>query len=126
MLARRAEPGGDQQGTKLVAVQPGGVRLIVQTGPSDIGGRGVIKELFFDGVAVEVGDGAQPSGDDGPGAAAGFQVTGEALDVGTARLEQPQVMLLAPGHILAQVQGVRLAGRCNRPGTQPGRAVPAR
>ena len=27
MLGHRAEPGGDQQRTELVAVQPGGVRL---------------------------------------------------------------------------------------------------
>jgi hypothetical protein len=50
-------------------------------------GRGMVEQLLFDGVPVEPGDGAQPPGDGGPGAAAGFQIAGEALDVGTARLE---------------------------------------
>ncbi len=59
---------------------------------------------FFFGVAVEPGDGAQPAGDGGPGPAAGFQVAGEELDVGTAGAEQAQLMLLAPAGELAQVQ----------------------
>jgi hypothetical protein len=66
------------------------------------GGR-VIQELFLDGVPVEPGDGAQPAGDGGAGAAAGFQVAGEALDVGAAGAEQGQVAGLAPGGVLAQV-----------------------
>ena len=37
----------------------------------------MLEELFFDGVLVEPGDGAQPPGDGGPGAAAGFQFAGE-------------------------------------------------
>ena len=32
MLGRRAEPGSDQQGAQLGAVQGGGVRLVVQPG----------------------------------------------------------------------------------------------
>ena len=47
MLGRRAEPGGDQQRTELVAVQPGGVRLVIQAGPANMGGRGVIQQLFL-------------------------------------------------------------------------------
>jgi hypothetical protein len=47
----------------------------------------VVQEFFLDRVAVEPGDGAQPPGDGGPGAAAGFQVAGEALDVGVASAE---------------------------------------
>ena len=35
-----------------------------------MGGRGVLEEFFFDGVLVEAGDGAQPPGDGGAGAAA--------------------------------------------------------
>ncbi len=67
-------------------------------------GWGVIEEFLLDGVAVEPGQGAQPPGDGGPGPAAGFQVAGEAFNVGAANLEQPQVMLLAPAGVLAQVQ----------------------
>ena len=57
-------------------------------------GRGVIEEFLLDGVAVEPGDGAQAAGDSSPGAAAGLQVSGEAFDVGTASLEEAQVMVL--------------------------------
>jgi hypothetical protein len=46
-----------------------GMRLIIQPWPADVSGRGVLEELFFDRVAVEPGDGAQPSGDGGAGAA---------------------------------------------------------
>jgi hypothetical protein len=52
-----------------------------------------------------------PAGDGGPRAAAGLQVTSGTFDVGTAGLEQAQVMLVAPGRVLAQVQLIRLAVR---------------
>jgi hypothetical protein len=48
----------------------------------------MIEQFLLDGVFVEPGDSAQAAGDGGPGAAAGFQVTREQLDVGTASLEQ--------------------------------------
>jgi hypothetical protein len=50
----------------------------------------VLEEFFFDGVAVEPGDGAQPPGDRGPGTASGFEFPGEALDVGAPDGEQAQ------------------------------------
>ena len=81
-------------------------------------GRGMLEQLLFDGVPVEPGDGAQPPGDGGPGAAAGFQVAGEALDVGPAGLEQGQVVLLAPAGVLAQVQRVGLAGQAGVAGQE--------
>jgi hypothetical protein len=62
----------------------------------------VIEGLFLDRVPVEPRDGAQPAGDGGSGAAAGFQVAGEALGVSAASLEQAQVMLLAPAGVLAR------------------------
>ncbi len=37
VLGGRAEPGGDQQRPEFVAVQPSGMRLIVQAGPPDVG-----------------------------------------------------------------------------------------
>ena len=70
----------------------------------------MVEEFFFDGIAVEPGDGAQAPGDGGAGAAAGFQVTGEALDVGAACAEQPQLVVLAPGRVLAQIELVGLPG----------------
>jgi hypothetical protein len=66
----------------------------------------VVQELFLDGVPVEPGDGAQPPGDGGPGAAAGFQVTGKAFDVGAPGVEQAEVAGGAPAGVLAQVQFV--------------------
>ena len=39
MLARRTEPGGDQQGAELVAVQGDGVRLVVHPRTADVRGR---------------------------------------------------------------------------------------
>jgi len=48
MLGGRAEPGGDQQRAELIAVQPGGVRLIIQPRAPDVGGGRVIEEFFFD------------------------------------------------------------------------------
>jgi hypothetical protein len=38
MIGGRPESGGDQQGAEFVAVQAGGVRLIVQPGAPDVGG----------------------------------------------------------------------------------------
>ena|GEM_PF-4529452 len=46
MLGRRAEPGGDQHGAELVAVQGGGVRLVVRPRPPDMSGRGVLEEFY--------------------------------------------------------------------------------
>ena len=71
----------------------------------------MIQQFFLDCILVEPSDGAQPAGDGGPGAAAGFQVMCKALDVGAAGGEQTQVMLLAPRRVLAQVQFVGMAGR---------------
>src|SRR6266480_2087183 len=96
MLGGLAKACGDQQYTELVTVQAGGVRLIVQAGVADMRGLGMVEELLFDGVPVEPGDGAQAAGDGGPGPAADLQIAHEALDVRAARLEQADVVLLAP------------------------------
>src|SRR5215472_11513658 len=110
MLGWLAQPGGDQQRAKLVAVQPGGVRLIVQARAAYMRGRGMLEQVFLYRVLVEPGDGAQAAGNGGPGAAAGLHVPGEALDVSAAGLEQAKMMLLAPVGVLAQIQRIRLAG----------------
>src|SRR5258708_6208351 len=77
-------------------------------------GGWVVKEFFLDGVLVEPGDGAQPARDGGASAAAGFQVAGEALDVGPAGGEQAHLVLLAPGRVLAQRAGCCLRSRPTR------------
>jgi hypothetical protein len=83
-------------------------------------GRGVIQELFLHRIAVEPGDGAQSLGDSGVGTAAGFQVAGEAFDVGAADGEQVQGMGAAPGGELAQVECVGLSCQAAVPGQKPG------
>src|SRR5260370_10205236 len=118
MLEWRAEPGGDQQRAELVAVQRGGVRLIVQARPPDMGGRGVIEEFFLDRVLIEPGDGAQPAGDGGTSTSPGFQIAAKAFDVGAADGEQGQGAGAAPGGELTQVQRVRLAGQPAVPGQE--------
>ena len=100
------------------------MRLIVQPGAADVRGRGVLEEFFFDGVPVEPGDGAQPLGDGGAGAASGLQVAGEGLDVGAPDREQRQRAEAAPGGELAQIQGVSLAGQAAVPGQEPGEREP--
>ena len=52
MLGGRSEPGGDQQGAELVAVQADGMRLVVRTRPADVRSWGMLQEYLFDGVAV--------------------------------------------------------------------------
>src|SRR5271168_2272514 len=47
VLGGRAEPGGNQEGAELVAVQGRRVRLVVQTGTADVRGRRVVEELFL-------------------------------------------------------------------------------
>ena len=124
VLGGRAEPGSDQEGAELVAVQGGGVRLIIQPRPAHVRGRGVVEELFLHGVLVETGDGAQPPGDGGAGAAACFQLTGERFDVRAADREQRQRAEAAPGGELAQVQGVGLAGQAAVAGEVSGEGEP--
>jgi hypothetical protein len=54
------------------------------------------------------------------GAAPCLQVAGEALDIDAAGGEQPQLVLLAPPCVLAQVQLVGLPGQAAVPGQEPG------
>src|SRR6185437_11283852 len=120
MLAGNPEPGGDQQGAELVAVQGHGVGLVVHPRAADMRGRRGAEEFFLDRVPVEPGDGGQPPGDRGAGPSLRFQVPGEALDVGAADGEQRQGPGPAPAGELAQVQRVGLAGQAAVPGQEPG------
>ena len=69
----------------------------------------MIEQVFLHRVPVEPGDGAQPPGDGRPGTAAGLQVAREAFDIGTAGLEEAQLVLVAPAGVLAHAQLVRFA-----------------
>src|SRR6185437_10910826 len=106
------------------AVQGGGVRLVVQPGAADVRGRGVVEELFLNGVPAEPGAGAQPPGHGRAGTAACFQFAGEGLDVGTANRERRKGPGAAPAGELAQAEGVGLAGQAAVPGQEPGEREP--
>jgi hypothetical protein len=86
--------------------------------------RGALEDFFFDSVFVEPGDGAQPAGDGGAGPPVGFQIAGEAFDVGAADGEQVDRAGAAPGGELAQVQRVGLAGQAPVSGQEPGEGKP--
>jgi hypothetical protein len=111
VLHRRAEPGGHQQCTKFVAVQAHRVGLVINARTADMGGGRVIEEFFFDGIAVEPGDGGQPPGDGGPGSATRFQVADETFDVSAPGTEKADVVLMAPAGVLTQIQLIGLAGQ---------------
>jgi hypothetical protein len=53
VLGGLAQARGDQQGTELVTVEPGGMRLIIQARAADMGGGGMVEQVFLDGVSVE-------------------------------------------------------------------------
>src|SRR6516164_6638178 len=89
-----------------------------------MGGRGVLEEFLFDGALAEPGDGAQPPGDGGPGAASCVQVAGEAFDVGAADGEQVQGTGAAPGGELAQVQRISLTSQAAVSGQITGECEP--
>ena len=124
MLAGRPEPGGDQQGTELVAVQRHGMRLIVHPRPAHVRSRRAGQEFFLDRVLVEPGDGGQPPCDRGAGPAPGFQLPREGFDVRAADGEQGQGPSPAPGGELAQIQRVRLAGQAAVRGQESGEGNP--
>ena len=98
--------------------------LVVHPGPPDMHGRRPVQELLLDGVLVEAGDGTQPPGDGGAGAAACFQVAGETFDVGATGGEQVQGPGPAPGGELAQIQRVRLSCQPAVSGQEAGESEP--
>ena len=87
-------------------------------------GRGVVQELFFDGVLAGPGDGGQPPGDGGTGAPSGFQIAGEPFGICAADGEQGQGAGAAPGGELAQVQRVGLCCQSAVSGQEPGEGEP--
>jgi hypothetical protein len=96
------------------------MRLVVEAGPADVHCWGDGNQAFFFGVTVETGNGAQPARDRRASFAEGLEMTAEAFDVGAARTEDPQMRFGAPGHVLAQVERVGLAGQAAVAGQEPG------
>jgi hypothetical protein len=111
VFGRCAGSGSDEQRSDLVAVRTDGVRVVIQSWSAHVGSRRGFEQVFLDGVAVQPGDGAQPAGDARAGTTSGFHVPCETFDVGALRGEQMQPVLRAPRRVLAQVEGVRVAGQ---------------
>src|SRR5262245_21381738 len=84
----------------------------------------MVQEFFLDRVAVEPGDGAQPPGNGRPGAAPGFQLPGEGLNVCPADGEQREGAGAAPTGERAQVESVGFACQAAVPGQEPGEGEP--
>jgi len=61
------QPRSHQHGADLVAVQAGGVGLVVQLGAPHVGRWRDPDQAFLFGVRLEAGHCAQPAGDRGPG-----------------------------------------------------------
>ena len=114
----------DQECTELVAVQGDGMRVVVHPRAADVSGRGMLEELFFDGVLVEPSNGAQPPGHGHASPAEGFEFPGKAFDVGAADGEQGKRPGAAPAGELVQVQRVRLAGQAAVSGQEPAEGEP--
>lgn len=73
---------GHQERTHLFSVQSHRVGLVVQTGLADVDRGRVLDDALLDRVAVEAGDGAQPTRDGGSRPSSDLQVPGERFDVG--------------------------------------------
>ena len=124
VLPRRGQPSSHEEGADLVAIQAGGMRLVVQSGPADMGRRRPLEQALLFGVAVETRDRAEATSDSCSSAPTRFEVAGEALDVSPPGAEQAQVVLGAPGDELAQVKGIGLTGQSSVAGKVRRQRVP--
>jgi hypothetical protein len=124
VLGRRRQSGGDEQRTDVVAVQTGGVGLVVKARAPNMSRWRPLQHAFLFGVAVEARHRAQAACDRRSGTPSSLEVPTEALDVSPAHGEQAQMMLLAPGDELAQIQGVGLAGQAAVAGKERRQRVP--
>jgi hypothetical protein len=111
VIAGPGETGGDKHRPDLVAIQPGGIRLIIQPRPANVHRWRVIQQAFFDGVVVQAGDRAQPPRDRCSCPAEVLEMTGERFDVVTTDREQGDPPVVAPPSELAKIQRVRLTGQ---------------
>jgi hypothetical protein len=109
LIASTREPGGHQQGADFVAVEAGGMGLVVEARSPNMDGRGGCDEPFFFGVAVEARNRAQPPRDRRPRSTESLEMPAKRFDVGAARTEQANLVLGAPGDVLTQIERVRLA-----------------
>jgi hypothetical protein len=119
VIAAAGQSGGDQHGADLVAVQAGGVGLVVKARSPHVRRRGHGDQALLFGVPVEARHRAQPTSDRGPGPPEGLEVTGEPLDVGAACPEHRHPVFGAPSDVLAQIERVRVTGEAAVAGQEP-------
>jgi hypothetical protein len=84
----------------------------------------VPEKLLLDGVAVEASNCAKPPSNRRTSPATLLEVATEALDVSAPGFEKTDVVLLAPGGELAQVERVSLAGEPAVTGEESGESDP--
>src|SRR5262245_27986049 len=78
----------------------------------------MLDHAFVFGVPVEAHRRAQPACNGGAGLAAILEVAGDAFDVDMTNVEQPLLVLPAPGGEPAQIQRVGLASEATVPGQE--------
>jgi hypothetical protein len=120
VVTAAGQPGGDQQGADLVAIQTNRPGLVVQLGTPHMRGWRHVDEAFLFGVPVEGHDRRQATRDGGAGSARLLEPSGVQLDVGSGDAEQFEMLLSTPAAPLTQIQAVRLAGAARIAGQEPG------
>ena len=78
------------------------------------------EQAFLLGVAVEAGDGAQAAGNGCPRSAPGLELSSVGLDVRSSYVEQVQLVCLAEGDELPQVECVGVPREAAVAAEEPG------
>jgi hypothetical protein len=124
VVAWRGEPGLDQQGAELVAVQAQGPGLGVDLRSADVGGWVPLEQAFEVAVAAKAAQRRQPPRHGGAHPSFLLHRAGEHLQMSTAHLEQAEPVVGAPTGEQAQVGRVAHPGVARVPGQEPGDCTP--
>jgi hypothetical protein len=103
VVAGRSGLGCSQEPDRLLAVKSKRLRITRHRGATNVGDGGVGERSLLDRVAVETGQGGQPSGQGGATATRLLQLAGVGLDVAAAHIQQPDADPDAPGTKVSQV-----------------------
>ena len=119
VIASRSQPGLDEQGAELVAVQAQRPRLGVDLGAPDVGGRIPGQESFEVAVAVEAAQRRQAAGHRGAHPTVRFHGAGEHPQTSAAHLQQAEPVVGAPGSEQTQIGRVADPGVAGVVGQEP-------
>jgi hypothetical protein len=89
--------GRGQEPDRLLAVEAKRLRITRHRGATNVGGGGVGERSLLDRVAVEAGQGGQPTGDGGAAPAGLLQCAGVGLDVAALDSQQSDAVPGTPG-----------------------------